>query len=503
MVNDGASHQWPRGHDGQRKADRGDGTYLNPILAGDHPDPSVLKDGEDYYATFSSFGYYPGLIIWHSRDLVNWRPLGPSLFTNVGAVWAPDLVRHEGRYFIYFPGVGATSPTVYVIWADAIDGPWSEPIDLGVGYIDPGHAVGRDGHRHLFLSAGHLVDLADDGLSVVGVPRKVYEGWAYPEEWIVEAFAQEGPKILRRGEYYYMVLAEGGTAGPPTGHMVLCARSKSIEGPWENSPYNPIIRTASADEPWWSRGHGSVVEGPDGRWWIVYHAYERGFLTLGRQTLLEPILWMADGWCRTSGRDPAAPLPMPAPVAGGHGMALSDDFSTDRLGTQWAFYQGTAADLRRYRREAGALVLQATGASPADASPLACIVGDHAYEVSVEIEIDAGATAGLLLFYSARLYAGLAVSADHFVLHGYGLDRPRGRPEGIDRRLFLRLRNDRHIVTMDYSPDGLTWRRYDHGFEVSGYHHNVAYEFLSLRPALYAAGTGEARFRNFTYRALI
>ena len=346
------------------------------------------------------------------------------------------------------------------------------------------------------------MNLADDGLSVVGAPRKVYDGWKFPEDWVVEGFAQEGPKILERGDYYHMVLAEGGTAGPPTGHMIVSARSKSIEGPWENSPYNPIVRTQSAAERWWSKGHGTLVEAPDGRWFIVYHAYENGFYTLGRQTLLEPIEWTEDGWFRTAGFDPARPIPKPAGPAGPHGMAFSDDFSTDRMGVQWSFYKGSAADRGRYRYERGALVLAARGSSPSDTSPLWFVNGDRAYEIEVEIERDAGATAGLLLFYSSRLYAGLGFSDTNFFMHSYGLDRPQAKPADVGRRLTVRLRNDRHILTMHYSVDGRTWRRYDRGMELSGYHHNVAYEFLSLRPALYAAGEGEVRFRNFRYRAL-
>lgn len=100
-----APADWARGIEGQRKADLGNGYYLNPIMAGDHPDPSILKDGDDYYMTFSSFDAYPGLQIWHSRDLVNWQPVGPARFRNVGAVWAPDLVKHQNRYYIYFPGI--------------------------------------------------------------------------------------------------------------------------------------------------------------------------------------------------------------------------------------------------------------------------------------------------------------------------------------------------------------------------------------------------------------
>jgi xylan 1,4-beta-xylosidase len=128
---------WARGVEGQRKADLGNGFFLNPIMPGDHPDPTVLKDGNDYYMTHSSFDAYPGLVIWHSQDLVNWEPVGPSLFKNVGSVWAPDLVKHQGRYYIYFPGRKAGYASNYVIWAESIRGPWSEPIDLKIGRIDP------------------------------------------------------------------------------------------------------------------------------------------------------------------------------------------------------------------------------------------------------------------------------------------------------------------------------------------------------------------------------
>jgi beta-xylosidase len=493
---------WARSFEGQRKADLGNGYYLNPILAGDHPDPTVLKDGDDYYMTHSSFDSYPGLVIWHSRDLVNWQPVGPTLFRNVGSVWAPDLVKHDGRYYIYFPGRQPGYSSNYVIWARGIRGPWSDPIDLRIGRIDPGHAVGADGKRYLFLSGGYMAPLAADGLSVTGEMRKVYDGWQYPDDWVVEAFAQEGPKVLRRGDYYYMVLAEGGTAGPPTSHMVIGARARLIEGPWENSPYNPIVHTKSADERWWSKGHATLVEGPGGKWYLVYHSYENGFYNLGRQTLLEPAEWTQDGWFRAVGYDPAGPIPKPAGEALPHGYPLSDDFSTDKMGVQWSFYKGTDTDRERYRYENNSLVLTARGTTPRDSSPLWFVCGDHAYEVEVEIEIDAEATAGLLLYYNARLYAGLGYSANEFIMHRYGTERLSAKPAHLGRLLHLRVANDHHIVTIHYSADGKKWERFGTRMEVSGYHHNVMYDFLSLRPALYAAGTGEVRFRNFQYRAL-
>jgi xylan 1,4-beta-xylosidase len=262
--------QWQRGVENQRKGDLGDGTFLNPVLAGDRPDPSVLRDGQDYYLTLSSFDAYPGLSLWHSRDLVNWQPIGHAITKNVGAIWAPDLVRHDGRYYIYFPARTAQGRSNYVVWADDIRGPWSEPIDLNLpDHIDPGHAVGEDGKRYLFLSAGDYVQLSDDGLRTVGKVKHAYDGWRYPESWNVESYSQEGPKITFRNGWYYMITAVGGTAGPPTGHMVIVARSRSIHGPWENSPHNPVVRTQSADEHWWSRGHATLVEDTPGPWWML------------------------------------------------------------------------------------------------------------------------------------------------------------------------------------------------------------------------------------------
>jgi xylan 1,4-beta-xylosidase len=168
--------------------------YLNPIFAGDYPDPSILQDGYDYYVVHSSFEYYPGLLIWHSRDLINWTP-----------------------------------------------------VDLEVGNIDPGHITDATGKRYLYFSNGGYVPLADDGLSVTGKSQACYSGWSIPREWTIECFCLEGPKLVKRGDYYYLTVAEGGTAGPATGHMAISARSKSPLGPWENSPYNPVSRTDETD----------------------------------------------------------------------------------------------------------------------------------------------------------------------------------------------------------------------------------------------------------------
>ncbi|HVF18067.1 MAG TPA: family 43 glycosylhydrolase [Steroidobacteraceae bacterium] len=499
---------WARGIEGQRKADLGNGTFLNPIVAGDHPDPSILKDGDDYYMTFSSFDAYPGVVIWHSRDLVNWQPLVAALEKPIGSVWACDLVKHRNHYYIYIPARFPDRRSNYVIHADNIRGPWSDPIDLQLpDHIDPGHIVGEDGKRYLFLSGGDRVRLSDDGLKTDGKVEHVYDPWRYPLEWDVEAFAPEGPKLLRHGEYFYMITAVGGTAGPPTGHMVIAARSRSIHGPWENCPHNPLVRTQSSSEKWWSRGHATIVEGPDKDWWMVYHGYENGFWTLGRQTLLDPIEWTSDGWFRAKGGDLSQPIAKPKRgSAVSHGMALSDDFTRNKFGVQWGFYNPGSNEGQRARYEGDVLVVTGKGEQPHDSSPLTFIVGDQSYRVTADLEIDSSARAGLLLFYNKRLYCGLGFDREGFVMHRYGLERrTRFKDKHGDttpQRLWLRITNDRHIVTIHHSRDGREWMKFDVQMEVSGYHHNVAYDFLSLRPAIYAAGRGSVKIRDVRYEAL-
>lgn len=506
-----ATPKWGKGVEGQRKADLGDGTYLNPIIAGDHPDPTILKDGENYYMTFSSFYSYPGLIVWHSTDLVNWTPVGPTLFKPLGTIWAVDLCKHGDRYFIYIPAAPDGGEwSIYAIWADDIAGPWSEPVDLKIrGCIDPGHIVGEDGKRYLFVNGIRKIRLTDDGLATDGEIEEAYKPWVYPDDWITENFAPEGPKLLRHGDYFYLVTAVGGTAGPVTGHMVIAARSKSIHGPWEHCPHNPLVRTLSDAEPWWSRGHATLIEGPAKKgekadWWMVYHGYENGYRTLGRQTLLEPMEWTPDGWFRAKGGDLSKPLPKPkGGKVGKAGFALSDDFSRDRFGVQWAFHDPKPDDLTRVKRDNGRLRIAGRGTSPADSSPLTCGVGDRSYEVEVTLELEGAAEAGLLLFYNHKAFAGVGFDGAQTRTWQYAEDQAWNRQTAKAKTVRVRLTNDANLVTYHYSLDGgKSWVRHPTRMEVSGLHHNVFGGFLSLKVGLYCTGNGAVSLRDFTYRAL-
>lgn len=505
--------RWRPGLDGQRRADLANGRYRNPVLSGDRPDPNILKDGPDYWATFSSFEYFPAVVVWHSRDLVNWTPVGPALTKPLGSVWALDIAKYRDRYFIYIPVVNTTDPAfkagpmipckIFVVHADSMAGPWSEPLDMGIkGYIDPGHTVGEDGRRYLFLNGGARVRISDDGLHADGPVEQVYGGWPIPAGWLVEAPALEGPKVLRRDGWFYLFSGQGGTAGPPTSHMVIVARSRSINGPWVNCPHNPIVHTASAAEPWWSRGHGTPVQGPAGDWWLAYHGYENGFRTLGRQMLLEPFVWDAEGWPRMIGGDLSTPLAKPKGGSdAGAGIELSGPFRPGDLGKRLAFFRPRPGYLDRASFASGALTLRGQGSGPADSSPLAFIAGDRSYEVTVDVELEGDVQAGLLLFYDDRYFAGLGTEADKLYTYKVGHEQgypPPGPAEG--RRLSLRVVNDENVVSFYVRSGAKPWRKIV-SYEVSGYNHNIADGFMSLRPALFASGTGKVNFSTLVYQA--
>jgi beta-xylosidase len=473
--------------------DLGNGTYLNPVLRGNYADPSIIRVGEDYYMVNTSYQYVPGLIVWHSLDLVNWEPVGAVLHQCNGNVWAPDITYHNGLFYVYFPADG----TNWVSYAEDPRGPWSKPVDLGTRFIDPGHVVGPDGKRYLHLSDGHMVQLADDGLSVVGEVKKVYDPWRYPDDWEVEAFSPEGPKLLRKDGYYYMIIAVGGTAGPATSHMVAASRSRTPWGPWEHSPYNPIIRTWSREERWWSQGHGSLIDTPEGRWYMIYHAYEGGFHTLGRHTMLVPIEWTADGWFKVpDGVQPDQPLPMPRQVAEKvhYGMPQQDRFTG--LGLHWQRLRDAGRE--RFRVQDGCLVID--GRMEGEDSPILYMTGHRSYEAEAEVSVSGEAEALFLLYYDKHTYLGLGLNTSGVRhLRNFKSYRRMACPGG---RVRLRIRNDNHIVSFYYQGQDGVWVKYDKVVEASGFHHNTFGGFLSLRIGLDAVGSGQAFVHSFSYRPL-
>jgi beta-xylosidase len=467
--------------------------YRNPILGGDHPDASPIRVGDDFYLTHSSFDYAPGLLIWHSRDLVNWRPVAAALRRYYGNVYAPYLCEYQGHFYIYFPADGR----LRVVHADHPTGPWSEPVELGINAIDPAH-IAENGRRFLYMADGQMAELTADGLAVKTPPRKVLEPWPLLPSVRIECICLEGPRLLGHDGYFYLNVAEGGTAGPATSHSVISARSRHADGPWEFSPYNPIVHTNYRVDRWFSMGHGRLVDTPAGKWYMTVHSYENVYRTLGRQLLLLPIEWTSDGWFRVPDSIEAE-LPIATPIPGTvqqPPLDPSDDFTRPELGLQWGFWH--EFDPKRFTTGNGALTLQARGKSLADTSALTTPVGAHLYTVEADVEIDPGCESGLMLFYDPNHATGILLDGE-----GIGVRLANGyvpsRYEKGATRATLRVVNDHQEIDFYYRLPGRPWHKTWESSEISGMHHNVLGGFLDVRPAVYAAGSGKATFRSFRY----
>lgn len=459
------------------------------ILSGDYPDPSIMRDGKDYYMTHSPFYYMPGFLIWHSQDLMNWEPVCRVMPEYDGSAMAPDLLKYGDTFYIYYPAAG----TNWVIWAKDIKGPWSKPVDLKVSGIDPGHIVDKQGNRYLYVDKGEVIRLTEDGLSTIGKKQKVYEGWLYPDKWDTECMCLESPKLNYHNGYYYLTSAQGGTAGPATSHMVVSARSKSIMGPWENSPYNPVVHTYSATDNWWSKGHGTLIDDVNGNWWIVYHAYAKGYHTLGRQTLIEPIEWTADGWYRT--KSTATSIKPDKQIK--HGIELSDDFNEANLGLQWTFWKEYVPKALTF--DNGTLWMQAKGRTPADGRLLLTTAEDKNYETQVEINIGNGNTGGLVLFYNENAYAGVVSDGKKFIVY-QNASKQLELPNELGKRFIAKIHNQGNNLRIMVSKDSKEWITLAENVDVSQMHHNNYHGFYALRIGLLSAGKGRAGFKQFRYK---
>ena len=247
----------------QPRADLGNGFYQNPIMAGDYADPAIVRVGEDYYMAFSR---RIGVMLWHSRDLVNWRPIIRHTFDDLDRIVATDLQYFDGKFHIYMP-VGSwpgkakellpPNRANFVITSEKPEGPWSEPIRVDRDPIeddryvggDPGFIQTPEGKKYLHTDVGFVMPLSEDGLRVTALPEQVYDGWEYPQDWIVETKGLESPKLFFKSGFYYLVSAMGGTGGPSTAHMAVVARSASPTGPWTDSPHNPLVFENSNSQP--------------------------------------------------------------------------------------------------------------------------------------------------------------------------------------------------------------------------------------------------------------
>ncbi len=313
-------------------------TIRNPILTGFNPDPSIVRVGDDYYVATSTFEWYPGVQIHHSRDLANWRlvtrPLNRASQLDMRGnpdscgVWAPDLSHANGRFHLIYTDVkrygqttidGARGASLrdfhnYWVTAEHVDGPWSDPVHLNSSGFDPALFHDDDGRSWLLNMlwdhrpggrrfAGIVVqeiDLATGDM--LGDRRMIFEGTSL-------GFT-EGPHLYKRDGWYHLLVAEGGTE---RNHAVVMARSRSLFGPYEIHPDGPVLTAAGKPGvPLQRTGHGDLVETPTGETWMIYLCGRplpvSDRCVLGRETAIQPMRWGEDGWLRTLDGDASPAL---------------------------------------------------------------------------------------------------------------------------------------------------------------------------------------------------
>ena len=479
-------------------------TYENPIIFGNFADPSILRDGEDYFMVHGGTAYR-SMLLWHSRNLIEWEPLYYVFEGYEGKVWAPEIVKVGDTYYIYNYGEESElckGGTWVITTKDIYNGPWSKPISLDVVGIDPGHVIGEDGKRYLFMSKNIIYPLSDDGLNIVGEGIKACDDWQIPEDWDVEGVCTESPKLMWKDGWCYLIVAEGGTVGPPTSHAIISFRSKSVYGPWESSPYNPISHTLSRNEKWWSKGHGTLIDTIHGEWYIVYHGILNGYRHLGRMTLLEHIEWTEDGWFKTpSGINADSKIERPLYLPEENIKSrLSDDFSMGRLGLQWNLINKETVDRISFCKEG--LVLKTYGKDLHGTNPILCMNINKAQHIIAELTVDDNASGGITFYYNSRLSCGIALDAG--VIKLYNMEKTWIRTDVNLRyfkgnHIFLMLKNDHGTVSPWYSYDGKSYTKINICFDITNWNHNSDKGHGYVRPGIFAAGEGSVIFHSYKY----
>jgi xylan 1,4-beta-xylosidase len=426
-------------------------TIRNPILPGFNPDPSILRVGEDYFIATSTFEWYPGVQIHHSRDLVHWRllirPLNrPSQLNMLGdpdscGIWAPCLTYADGLFWLIYTDVkrygrtsqpGAAGASLrdthnYLVTCPAIDGDWSAPVYLNSSGFDPSLFHDDDGRKYLVnmqwdhrpgqnrFSGIVLQEYSHSERQLTGPTHLIFRG--------TDIGFTEGPHLYRRNGYYYLLTAEGGTGW---GHAVTMARSRQLTGPYELHPDVYILTSRHRPDAELQRaGHADLVETPGGETYMVHLCGRpipnRGRCTLGRETAIQAMAWSDDGWLRTLDGSGVPRSEVPAPALPPHVFPPSserEDFDGPTLPLDFQWLRSPwpeelfslaerPGQLRLYGRETiGSLFRQALVARRQQA---------HCFSAATVIDFEPETfqqMAGLVCYYNSSKFHYLYVSYD-------------------------------------------------------------------------------------------
>lgn len=439
--------------------------YTNPILPGFNPDPSICRVGGDYYLVTSSFEYFPGIPVYHSRDLVNWTQLGNAIDRPSqlpldraavnGGIWAPTIRHHAGRFYIT-----AKERTFgnFIISAADPAGPWTDPVPVAMGGIDPS-LLFDDGRVYYCTnqraegesSAISMAEVDPDTGALLTRPISIWHGASDARPQYLEA-----PHIYHIGSWYYLIGAEGGTGFE---HMITCARSRNVWGPYENCPRNPLLTSQYAPGSGVAcSGHGDLIEDGRGHWWCVHLATrpdDEWYSHLGRESFLLPVTWEEEWPVISRGMGeltPEAPLwaaqqPLPAWTA-----------DLTRLQPQWLHVRTPVPE--NYQPVPGGLLLTPSAARlTADTdSPTLLAVRQSDIDCAVEAEMhfipsEIGDEAGLTAFISCDGHIRFAIARDAegtcLLISRSGVEAPLIRLpiSGGDVRLRLNAVRERYTLS--------------------------------------------------------
>ncbi|WP_291858448.1 glycoside hydrolase family 43 protein [Marinilabilia sp.] len=316
-------------------------TYRNPVIPGFYPDPSVCRVGDDYYLVNSTFEYFPGVPVFHSKDLVNWKQIGHCIDREEQIkgeinIFAPTIRHHNGTFYMITTNV-THGGTFYVTAKDPA-GPWSEAIWVDMPEIDPDLFFDDDGRAYVTTSTFELAEINIEMGELLSERKKIWNstGGRYPE----------APHIYKKDGFYYLMAAEGGTE---EAHMVTIARSHNIWGPYIDNPANPIathINYAGMGKPIQGIGHADIIQAHDNSWWMVIHGYRSvtGYPPhhiLGRETCLVPVSWPKGGWPVVNGNGTVDVEMIHAtlPQIQISKNAKRTDFDVAQLGFEWNYIQ--------------------------------------------------------------------------------------------------------------------------------------------------------------------
>lgn len=455
--------------------------YHNPVQRGFFPDPSVIRVGEDYYMVNSTFQYFPAIAISHSKDMIHWEIIGHAItnpdYLNLQeikdshGIWAPDISYCDGKFIIMatlrLNADGKRDNNVMrrqlMVYSDKPEGPYCKPYWLEVDRIDPSHFIDDDGKHYMVISPGiNLVPISDDCTKVIGKSISVWPGTG--------ECCPEGPHIMKRGEYYYAILAEGGTG---YGHGINVGRSKNLFGPYESSPYNPLMRQFDVDASIQRVGHGKLVQTQNGDWWIYYlmgRPNQGNYTTVGRETGFDPVTWLEDDWFIINDRKGPS-VEQTAPALNQHPFErwTRDDFDNDKLNMNWEFVRNPARGCYSLTERPGFFRIWTEDGQLSEIRSKNTLVRreqELCYEASTKLDFyptKNGEQAGLTCYYSTATYARFTVCFEQSRKIMLVINRNHGEEvmatvDSIkEQSIYLKVIVDKLTRSFYYSYDGIDW----------------------------------------------